>query len=427
MRTVFTGSEVPHIFASRSQESGRNSTGSLSFEGKTLRSYREPIARFWDQNTVLVSSDKFSVTTSKHQAWASYALNHFDKIRLPDLDTVCLIIELAERGTEWSLRDAAKHAAQYIQARSVIIALIKAKQARRRCVHKAAADRAEVASLEEACAFVWKAAGKKSSWLAADASNKREERRARRVALAVYAERAEAAASERAEIAIQKLWDTLREPDVARCLHRRRRVVQDTLNRFGWLIGDGAGYNTPYGWRPWTKNEEAEARRLMGVAWADRLSNARYMVNKALTPVRRALARVDEEIARVDLQNKMEALTGWLEGRSNRVPRLRQVFCRVVGEEVQTTRGARVPLRDAVRVVRLAAECRRDRTWLWRETFAAGSYRGITVCPQGNVTIGCHSLPWESIALATTRFMPELAKELGIEPPEFPAVAAGLS
>lgn len=45
-----------------------------SLDGRTLVSYAEPIARKFDNKHAWVTSQKFSVTTSKHTSWAAGAL-----------------------------------------------------------------------------------------------------------------------------------------------------------------------------------------------------------------------------------------------------------------------------------------------------------------------------------------------------------------
>jgi len=60
-----------HVWAQQNKESGKSGNGNMSFDGKTLYSYRTPIGRFVDtvdgRRAVLVTSEKFSMTTSaKH-------------------------------------------------------------------------------------------------------------------------------------------------------------------------------------------------------------------------------------------------------------------------------------------------------------------------------------------------------------------------
>ena len=66
-RKVFpTNKALVAAWASQTFPHGRNSRGSLSFAGPTLFSYREPIARFLPTGEVQLTTQKFSVTTSRH-------------------------------------------------------------------------------------------------------------------------------------------------------------------------------------------------------------------------------------------------------------------------------------------------------------------------------------------------------------------------
>jgi hypothetical protein len=78
MKTVMNSSMVAHVWAQQSQQSGRNGTHSLFFEGPTIYSYREswPMASFVTSKrgrAVLMRTDTYSVTTSNHMTDARCA------------------------------------------------------------------------------------------------------------------------------------------------------------------------------------------------------------------------------------------------------------------------------------------------------------------------------------------------------------------
>lgn len=76
MRTVFTNAECIKKWQEQSQESGRNRTNSLSFDGPMLYSYSKPIANIVRGGLVLITNDRFSsITTSWHTRLAYYP-NH---------------------------------------------------------------------------------------------------------------------------------------------------------------------------------------------------------------------------------------------------------------------------------------------------------------------------------------------------------------
>jgi hypothetical protein len=74
-KTVFDTDEVPHLWAHQTQQAARNAQGNLYFNGPTIYSYGShfPIAAHvtgkGGQRAVLFTTDKHSVTTSRH-IWA---------------------------------------------------------------------------------------------------------------------------------------------------------------------------------------------------------------------------------------------------------------------------------------------------------------------------------------------------------------------
>jgi len=90
-RHVFANRMVAHVWAQQDQTAGRSGNGNFHFEGRTLYSYREPIARFCDaadgRAVVLITSAKFSVTTSAHCSAAQSALrsaSDLPRFHVPD-------------------------------------------------------------------------------------------------------------------------------------------------------------------------------------------------------------------------------------------------------------------------------------------------------------------------------------------------------
>ena len=81
MRKVFQNHEVAHVWASRSQDQGRNSTESFYFVGDTIYSYGShfPIATLVDYKGELLcfmTTQSYSVTTAKHISWVRSAIPH---------------------------------------------------------------------------------------------------------------------------------------------------------------------------------------------------------------------------------------------------------------------------------------------------------------------------------------------------------------
>lgn len=87
MRRVFSShAEVIRVWASRSQDEGRS--GNINFRGDVIYSYDwYPIGRFVG-DVVLIQSDNYSVSTTKHINFVSWATRTREKFYVPNLDPV---------------------------------------------------------------------------------------------------------------------------------------------------------------------------------------------------------------------------------------------------------------------------------------------------------------------------------------------------
>lgn len=88
MKTVFSNSEVCHVWASQSQDEGRNSKGSIFFNGRTIYSYGHhfPMARFVTADRVLVTNRSYSVTTSSHLSSVNRAIHHLQTLSVDNVE-----------------------------------------------------------------------------------------------------------------------------------------------------------------------------------------------------------------------------------------------------------------------------------------------------------------------------------------------------
>lgn len=81
------GRQLAHIWAQQTKQNGKG-YGAIRFEGDTLYSYAEPIARIIEKHgarVALLRDRTFSVTTSKHQSYARSAVSHLQSFSVPDL------------------------------------------------------------------------------------------------------------------------------------------------------------------------------------------------------------------------------------------------------------------------------------------------------------------------------------------------------
>jgi hypothetical protein len=386
MKTVYTGNEVPHIFATRPDAIARNANRTLSCEGGTLYSYRAPIAA-WHNGKILISTEKHSVTTSKHQSWVRYAVRHLESVYLPDLRNV-----LGNRSRNG--------AAAYIVKRAKEIDALREKAGRARSEWRKAGLAGEIAQLETACAYVWRdMAGQRTPWESAITVDQKARDDAAKARYARARNELEAGLENAARIldgAQRRI-----ERDGAQgglsttfyCLENAQRDIR-YIDSMGAARGLGALATATF----------TDAARLMGKKWAKdcmTLAQAIVAVAESMQP------EIDAARAAFDAERRAtesEKIAAWLAGERVAYPHDLPVACRVIGgDTVETSRGARVPLADALHMAGLARACRDAGRGMDLRGVAVGQYAGTRIDSTGTLVVGCHSIPWESIADAVAR------------------------
>jgi hypothetical protein len=89
MKTVFTQSEIAHIWAKQSQETGKTPGNRMFFDGKDIFSYGRHfcIARILENGKVLFTNRDYSNTTAKHKHQVRHAISHKEIIYCADPDS----------------------------------------------------------------------------------------------------------------------------------------------------------------------------------------------------------------------------------------------------------------------------------------------------------------------------------------------------
>ena len=87
-----------------------------------------------------------------------------------------------------------------------------------------------------------------------------------------------------------------------------------------------------------------------------------------------------------------DAVSAWRNGATNYLPSGLPTMARIVGDTVETSRGARVPLAHAVRLVRIAERvaARGGNTWGANDGPMVGHYRVSSIGADLSAVIGCH-------------------------------------
>lgn len=108
-------------------------------------------------------------------------------------------------------------------------------------------------------------------------------------------------------------------------------------------------------------------------------------------------ARKQEREAQLRIQE-------WVDGKSDYCPSYGAIRLRIKGDELQTTRGARVPLAHAVKAYRTIRRLREKGQAYQRNgyTIHVGQFALDAIDPLGNVKAGCHEVAWEEIERVAT-------------------------
>lgn len=87
-RHTFSNNEIAHVWAHQQQESGRNSNGTIFFEGPWIYSYGHhfPMAVLIGDHDVIISKATYSSTTSNHKSLVRQATRHLTQTFVPSLE-----------------------------------------------------------------------------------------------------------------------------------------------------------------------------------------------------------------------------------------------------------------------------------------------------------------------------------------------------
>ncbi len=112
--------------------------------------------------------------------------------------------------------------------------------------------------------------------------------------------------------------------------------------------------------------------------------------------------RERERKQRAEAKREREALERvrqWVNGETDYCPGYGPVRLRIKGDELQTSRGARVPFAHAVKAFRIIKRLRKQGKPYERNghTIHLGHFALDAIDDQGNVTAGCHHVEWPEI------------------------------
>jgi hypothetical protein len=133
-----------------------------------------------------------------------------------------------------------------------------------------------------------------------------------------------------------------------------------------------------------------------------------FMVPTDFDELKKELSRIaaekrSEEKARQaeTLRKNSEAIEQWCKGLRSELPwNIETVYLRIEGDEMVTSKGARVPLSHAVALLETIEHCIETRTPYKRNghTIRIGFYTVDSIDTDGNLRAGCHSILWSQIS-----------------------------
>jgi len=344
MKTVFTGREIFHVFAAQRQWEGKTGNRTVSFRDTVLYSYAQPIARIVPETShgaavALITSCKFSITTSGHTRAASSALSHFRVFYVPR-------IHLGEKqGANanylWNVYSRA--VSENMKARKLPWWIEETPEGLKpKFDYNPLCDLARDVEDFAECFGLGAHAGFGGS-------------------------------------GAEMTW----KEDTRRILeHHAARIARQ---------------NTP---QAIAKREKDKAKRAAQNAEKNRQEAER----------RAHFEKEREEREALEDATRAERIEAWYKGGAELYPRdlqrLQGALLRVKGETLETSHGARVPLRDAKRLFALISQDIRSHVrGAWERGFRVGAYELSHISENGDFRVGCHSIKYEEAA--------RLAAEIG--------------
>ena len=103
-------------------------------------------------------------------------------------------------------------------------------------------------------------------------------------------------------------------------------------------------------------------------------------------------------------RESLERIQKWVNGKTDHCPDNGPIRLRITGDELQTSRGARVPVAHAVKAFRIIKRLHDKGQSYERNghTIHLGHFALDAVDLQGNVTAGCHQVEWREIERIAT-------------------------
>jgi hypothetical protein len=426
-KTVFSNSMVAHVWAQQKQPEGRSNNGNFHFSGDTIYSYQTPVARIVTGKNkakiALITSNGYSHTTAgKHLPAIRRSIDYGRSIPYFEVPFLGVTGGRAFRhGDATNAQEVHKGNLAYLEKE---YNELKGSISRARSGYSPIIDwLTPCAQTVRAYAITFKLRVPKINEVsdALELEKKRDEREARA--------NTPAAVKKREQAAIYRENKKQREKE-----EKARREYESSQETFvRWMHDDWSApsfWRFPEGSPERVYVEDFEARRR-----EERLSAAQdaflhWMLEGGEipsdhdlpynTPERDYLYQAREQARRERDASKRAA---WYRGELSYFhfdADCGGAALRIVGEELQTSHGARVPLAHAIRAFRFVKLCReKGEAWHAKgHSIRVGHFTLSSIDAQGNFRAGCHSIKWPEIERVAREagVFDETASDTALEP-----------
>ena len=450
----FSNSMVAHVWNTQSQDKGFSGNGNFYFNGATLFSYGSHyvVGRIMADGVAFLNTDNHSVTTSGHQSDARGATSDRTRFHVPDLTAIhdellgrigyankatirrllkkfavalsARAVAPGEYGGRYAEANHGEEAGAYIArlAGIPVASWDKAKRDAEAEAKRAAAKKeAEAAALAERRALrLADMSDKEFREYIANAGNNYYARPLKSIATELHRARGLALKAKSGKLAAKSRLATLRERLArARAEVERFEDMREIRNRHASVARHVSTI------RQWQKATPEQLETLPWRVMNDVADAGAYFAKfgrierlKASAVELERLARIgaeairDENIRQRELERERQALEEserkrlWLAGE--RVGRIYfdaesgGAALRIIGDTLETSHGASVPLAHAVkafRFVKLIKE--RGETWARNgKTIRVGHFQIDRIESDGSFVAGCHTIAWPEVERA---------------------------
>jgi len=450
-RASFNNSQLAHVWASGVQSAGQSSNGNAYFRDRTLYSYGTHfVTGVRGDGVAFLNASSYSPSTSGHQSDAAAAVRHLPTFHVADLTKAAddIVRILDGRADKAAARAAlARHAIALDDAKRLAPGQYRWSAERDESAESAGAYLAKLAKLPAATfpklAREARAAKARDEIAAAKELRDAAERRALRLAdmsdrdfrdmlarfgteysdsqfkslatelyrarpLFLHAKRGPFASKARLATIRERLATARREVERFESMRDiRRRAFQ--LRHAVAVLKGWRDAPTPADRVTWRELEKLRNEAAY-LAKFGRLASLRANATDLAELTRAGMAAVERENNRLRELERINAAKRdeerrqlWLAGE--RVGSIRfdaptgGAALRIVGDELETSHGASVPLAHAIKAFRFVKLCR-ERGTSWQRngrTIRVGHFQVDRIESSGDFVAGCHSFTWTEV------------------------------